>query len=493
MFNFEHPLKMLKHQTLKEVALLAKEDKLNQSEIQRLPYKIIPGPKANYRCCVYHERAIIKERAKLASGYVPSGDECETLEELKSDQMIYVIPSACDRCPIDRYRVTDVCRGCIKHKCMEVCPVNAITRVNGQAHIDQDLCKECGMCSKACPYNAISEVMRPCKKACPTGALDVADDRRAMIKEEKCINCGACMDICPFGAISDRSYITNVVRALEDNKEVFAVVAPAITGQFGPKVTVGQIKSAFLQLGFKGMVEAACGADAVTVHEANEFVERMEEGQTYMTNSCCPGFVNFIEKMFPDQKDKISSTVSPMVATGRLIKKLIPDAVVVFVGPCTAKKNEITRPSIKDAIDYVMTFEEMTALFDAYGIDPEKCEESEANDASLYGRGFAQSGGLTAAVENYIHDKNINIEFKPIKVSGGAELKKTMTLAKTGKLGCNFIEGMMCTGGCIGGPATMVSMLKSKPQLVKFSNSSESKSVLSNEKLQEFEGVNLER
>ena len=100
-----------------------------------------------------------------------------------------------------------------------------------------------------------------------------------------------------------------------------------------------------LQLGFKGMVEAACGADAVTVHEANEFVERMEEGQGYMTNSCCPGFINFIEVMFPDQKDKISSTVSPMIATGRLIKKAKPEAVVVFVGPCIAKKTEITNPS----------------------------------------------------------------------------------------------------------------------------------------------------
>lgn len=493
MFNFEHPLKMLKHQTLKEVALLAKEDKLNRTEIRRLSYKIIPGPKAKYRCCIYHERAIIKERAKLAAGYIPSGDECETLEEIKNNQMLYVIPSACDRCPIDKYRVTEVCRGCIKHKCMEVCPVNSIKIINGQAHIEQDTCKECGMCSKACPYNAISEVMRPCKRVCPTGALDVADDRRAMIKEEKCVNCGACMDICPFGAISDRSYITDVVKSIKDNKDIYAVVAPAITGQFGPNITVGQIRSAFLQLGFKDMAEAACGADAVTVHEANEFVERMEEGQSYMTNSCCPGFVNFIEKMFPDQKDKISSTVSPMVATGRLIKKVNPEAVVVFVGPCTAKKTEVTRPSLKDAIDYVMTFEEMAALFDAYSIDPEKCDAVDSNEASLFGRGFGQVGGLTAAVENYIKDKNIPIEFKPVKVSGGVDLKKTMTLAKVGKLGCNFIEGMMCSGGCIGGPATMVSMLKSRPQLVKFSNSSESKSVLANEKLKDFEEVNLER
>ena len=493
MINFEDPLKKLKHLVLKEVVLLAKENKVTQYEIQRLPYKIITGSKAKYRCCVYHERAIIKERAKLAFGFIPSGDECENLEEIKGEQILYVIPAACDRCPIDKYRVTEVCRGCIRHKCMEVCPAGAIKRINGQAYIEQEICKECGLCAKACVYNAISEVMRPCKNSCPTAALDIAQDRRAIIKEEKCINCGNCMDVCPFGAISDRSYITDIVKCLEDKKQIFAVVAPAITGQFGPGTTVGQIKSAFLQLGFKDMLEAACGADAVTVHEAEEFVERLNNGDNYMTNSCCPGFVSYIEKMFPDQKDRISSTVSPMIATGRYIKKHTPDAVVIFVGPCTAKKSEVRNPSLKDAIDFVMTFEEIAALFDAYNVDPEICENIELMDSSSFGRSFAQSGGLTAAVDNYIKDKNISIEFKPIKVSGHAELKKTVALAKVGKLGCNFIEGMMCTGGCIGDPATIVSMLKSKPQLVKFSNTSTNKTVLSNKKLEEFHGINLHR
>jgi ferredoxin hydrogenase large subunit len=491
MITYEDPMKKLKHLMLKEVALLAKEDKVTQYEIQRLPYKIITGHKARYRCCVYHERAIIKQRAKLISGFIPSGDECENPEELKGNQILYVIPAACDRCPIDKYRVTEVCRGCIRHKCMEVCPAGAIKRVNGQAYIEQELCKECGMCAKSCPYNAISEVMRPCKSSCPTAALDIAEDRRAIIKEEKCINCGNCMEVCPFGAISDRSYITDIVKIIEDKKEIFAVVAPAIVGQFGSDVTVGQIKSAFIQLGFKDMLEAACGADAVTVHEAEEFTERLRNGDKYMTNSCCPGFVNYIKKMFPDQKDRISSTVSPMIATGRFIKKYNPNAVVIFVGPCTAKKSEITNPNLKDAVDYVMTFEEIAALFDAYNIAPELCDNIELNDSSSFGRGFAQSGGLTAAVDNYIKDKNISLEFKPIKVSGHSELKKTMALARVGKLGCNFIEGMMCTGGCIGGPAAIVSLLKSKPQLVKFTNNSLNKNVLANKRLEEFHGVNL--
>lgn len=493
MITFEDPLKKLKHLVLKEVALLAKENKINHYELQRLPYRIITGSKAKYRCCVYHERAIIKERAKLASGFLPSGDECENPQEIQGNQILYVIPSACDRCPIDKYRVTEVCRGCIRHKCMEVCPVGAIKRINGQAYIEQEQCKECGMCAKACAYNAISEVMRPCKSVCPTAALDIADDRRAIIKEERCINCGNCMAVCPFGAISDRSYISDIVKAIENKKKLFAVVAPAITGQFGINTSVGQVKSAFLQLGFSDMLEAACGADAVTVHEAEEFAERINGGDKYMTNSCCPGFVNYIEVMFPTEKAKISSTVSPMIATGRLIKKLNEDAVVIFVGPCTAKKQEITNEGLKDAIDYVMTFEEIAALFDAYGIEPEQCEDINIDDASMFGRNFAQGGGLTAAVESYVKDMNLEVEFKPIKVSGFTELKKTVALAKVGKLGCNFIEGMMCSGGCIGGPAAMVSILKSKPQLAKFSSGSSKKTILSNDKLKEFEGVNLHR
>lgn len=495
MITFETQLKKLKYLVLKEMATMVKEDRLCQDEIEKVPYSIITGDKAEYRCCVYKERAVVYERAKLAAGCLPDGDNLEELKDVKDDdQIIYVISAACDQCPIDRFNVTEACRGCIQHKCMEVCPASAISRVAGRAYINQETCKECGMCKKACPYNAIAEVMRPCKRSCPTGALDInQEDKRAIIKVEDCISCGACMAACPFGAISDKSYIVPVTKLLMQNKNVYAVVAPAITGQFGPKTTVGQVKSAFAKLGFKGMVEAACGADAVTVHESNEFVHRMNEGHKYMTNSCCPGFLNYIEKKFPDQADKISGTVSPMVAAARLIKKMDKDAVVIFVGPCTAKKSEVRRESIKDAVDYVLTFEEISALMGAFNIDPEQCETITVDDASSFGRGFAQGGGLTAAIENYVKDKEVNVDFKPVKVSGMDEIKKAMVMAKAGRLGGNFIEGMMCEGGCIGGPATMVSLMKSRPQLVKFSGEATKKAVLSNDRLKDFEDVNLER
>ncbi|AYD39485.1 4Fe-4S dicluster domain-containing protein [Clostridium fermenticellae] len=493
MIKFETPLKELKFLVLKEIVHLAREGKFTKSELEKIPFKVIPGDKAQYRCCVYKERAVVYERAELAAGFVPDGSAFE-LEELEGDQIIHVLPAACDKCPIHKYTVTEACRGCIQHKCMEVCPVGSITRVDGRSYINHEICKACGMCKKVCPYNAIAEVMRPCKKACPTGALEInPENRKAIIKKDECINCGACMAACPFGAISDKSFIIQVAKELINNKKVYAVVAPAITGQFGNKVSVQKIKNAFKKAGFFGMFEAACGADAVTVHEGDEFAKRMQDGDEYMTNSCCSGFVNYMEKIFPDQIERISGTVSPMIAAGRMIKKLDKDAVVVFVGPCTAKKTEVQRESVKDAVDYVLTFEELAALMAGFDVDPEECDDVSVNDASSFGRGFAQSGGVAAAIENYVNNKKMNINFNPIKVSGPDEIKKAVMMAKVGKLSQNFIEGMMCEGGCIGGPATMISMMKSKPQLIKFKNQSDKKSVLDNDNIKKFEEVDLER
>ena len=335
--------------------------------------------------------------------------------------------------------------------------------------------------------------MRPCKKACPTGALDInQDDRRAMIKEEICVNCGSCMRSCPFGAISDKSLIVPVAKRLGRHRKMYAVVAPAITGQFGPTMNYGKIRNAIKAIGFEDMIEAALGADAVTVNEANEFVERMERGDKYMTNSCCPGFLSFIEKVNSTEKDRVSGTVSPMVAAARYIKKNDPEAKVVFIGPCTAKKGEAVRIGIADAVDYVLTFEELLALFEAFEVNPFECEEENVNDASIFGRGFGAAGGLTAAIKNYLQDSGVNVEFKPVQVSG-LDCKKTMMLAKMGKLPGNFIEGMMCEGGCINGAGAIVPPLRAKAAFNKINNGTTIKAVLKNEALSKFDDVDLER
>lgn len=495
MFQFENQLAKLKHDVLTRIALLAKQNNVTREELKKIPYEMIQGDIPRYRDNVQHERDVLLERAKLASGYLPNGKYSDELIDISEEKKIlYVIKAACDRCPTKKFEVTDACRNCIAHKCKSACNFGAISYVNGRAHIDTTKCKECGMCKKACPYDAIAQDMRPCKRACPTGAINFNKyDLCSEIIESKCVSCGACMAACPFGAIEDKSSIVKVVNELMSGNDVYAVVAPAITGQFTPTVKYGQVKNAIKKLGFKDMIEAACGADAVTVHESNEFIERISKGDSYMTNSCCPGFVNYIEKLVPDQSERISSTVSPMVATGRYIKNKCKNAKVIFIGPCTAKKNECLLESTKDAVDYVITFEELFALLDAFEIDPSQCEEVTVDDGSIFGRGFAIGGGLTASIENYISEKGIETEFKPVKVSGGAEIKKTMTMAKIGKLNGNFIEGMMCEGGCINGAAKVVSAIKAKSNCVKVNSQGEIKSVLSNKTLDEFKSINLKK
>lgn len=495
MFQFDNQLLKLKHEVLTRVAVLAKEKKISKEEMEKIPYDMILGSIPTYRDTVEQERNVILERAKLAAGYMPNGKEGQDLVDIDEEkQILYVIKEACDRCPTKKFEVTNACRNCIAHKCQSTCNFGAITYVNGSAYIDPDKCKECGMCKKACPYDAIAEDMRPCKKSCPTGALSYnAEDLSAEITESKCVNCGACMSACPFGAIEDKSSLVKVVNSLISKENIYAIVAPAITGEFGPKTTYGQVKNAIKALGFKDMVEVACGADAVTVHESNEFIERMESGDMYMTNSCCPGFLSYIEKIMPDQAERISGTVSPMVATGRYVKAKDKDAKVVFIGPCTAKKNEAIIDSIKDSVDYVLTFEELIALFDAFEVDPTTCEDITVDDGSIFGRGFAMGGGLTAAIENYVQEKGVQVDFKPVRVSGGAEIKKTMTMAKVGKLGGNFIEGMMCEGGCINGAAKIASVMKAKAPFTKINQQATIKSVLSNKTIEEYHNINLER
>jgi [FeFe] hydrogenase (group B1/B3) len=493
--EFETRLMRLKYEILKEVAMLAKNDKLTKLELEKIQYRIIDGQKAEYRCCVYKERAVVYQRAQLASGHMPCDNTTLQLVDIQNeDAIIYVLPAACDKCTIDRFLVTEACRNCIEHRCMEVCPANAVTRVGGRAYINQDLCKECGMCKRECPYHAIAEIVRPCKKACPTSALDIhPENKMAIIKQEDCINCGACMNACPFGAISDKSYITNIARALADKREVYAVVAPAIGGQFDNKVSAGMVWDALRKTGFSDVLEAACGADAVALHEGEELVERLESGENYMTSSCCPGFVNYIEKKFPGEVSKISDTVSPMIACGRMLKKEHPGALVVFIGPCTAKKSEINKEDLKGAVDYVMTFEEIAALMGAFDVDVEKCEDVELDQATGFGRNFAKVGGVRESVEELLKGRAQELQLNAVSVSGAEDVKMALMMAKLNKSKSRFIEGMMCSGGCTGGAGTLATVRKSKAGLTKYTGSSKIKSHKDNELLEAFKNVRMSR
>lgn len=438
MRKFENHVQKVKHDCLKYVAEYAFSGNLSRA-IDEIPYRVSPGSEPQYRCCVFHERAITKERVKMTMG--GSG---------LPNRYVEVLESACDQCPVNRYIVTETCRGCIAHRCIGQCPVDAITIHNGKAAIDYDRCIECGKCKENCPYNAIADVMRPCKRECPTGAIEIDADKKAVINYEKCISCGACVYQCPFGAIQEQSEITKVIDAIMiKDRPVYALLAPAFASQF-EYVDLGRVITGIKKLGFKDVVEVALGADMVTLHEADELLANKSNAMK-MTSSCCPGFVNYIDLKYPELKPHISHTVSPMIATSRLVKAIDPDAVVVFVGPCIAKKTEKARTN---DTDFVITFEELAAMIEAQGIELEALDPSPLNNASAYGRGFAAVGGVTQAIEQHLGELDIT-DVVIHTANGIAECDKYLKLLKFKRLEGDFIEGMACKGGCIKGPVTM--------------------------------------
>ena len=483
MKKFESNVQYIKYQVNKEIAKRFLDDTLDHS-LDEIAETIIPGPKPITRCCIYKERHIIKERAKLV------------LEPLKGENVINVIPSACDECPVDRFVVTEACRGCLAHKCYDNCPKNAIILVNQRAYINQELCIECGRCKAVCPFNAISEVMRPCIRSCAVGALHMDEEKKAYIDDEKCVSCGACVYQCPFGAIVDKSYIVDVLKLIRDSEKntiykVYAVIAPSISSQF-TDVKIGQVITGIEKIGFFHAVEAALGADIVCLHEAEEFANTIEERQ-WMTTSCCPAFVSFVKKHYPDLMGHVSHTVSPMIAISKVIKDMEPDARIVFIGPCTAKKMEIKEEDIQGIVDYVLTFEELRSLFDAMEIDLSQCEEGLLDNASPYGRLFARSGGVTAAVTQAIETKGLDVSFDPVKCDGLDECVKTLKIASLNRLKQNFIEGMACKCGCIGGAASLSHGPKDVTEVDKYGKLSKETSSLNATRVLDLKHIDLER
>ncbi|MCR1897706.1 4Fe-4S dicluster domain-containing protein [Irregularibacter muris] len=480
MKKFENDVQKIKYKVLKEVASLAFKGTL-QEEMQEIPDRIIEGNKARFRCCIYKEKAIIEERVKLALG-----------GQKKENKWVEVIDIACDECPIDRFTVTEACRGCLAHHCQEVCPANAIIIIDQRSYINQEKCIECGRCKKSCPYDAISERVRPCNKACGVGAITIDEKRKASIDYDKCIQCGACVYRCPFGAIEDRSSIVDVVEKLRNKKkQVFALVAPAISSQF-PPAKIGQVVTAIKKLGFHDVIEVALGADIVAYEESKEFATTIEDRGT-LTTSCCPSFVELIYKNYPTLTKHISTTVSPMVAIGRMVKNMHPHSEVVFFGPCIAKKMEAQKEDVKDAIDYVLTFEELNALLDGAGIDIEECDEDSLDNASYYGRIFARSGGVSQALEQALAEQNLQEELRAIQCQGVDECNKALKILKAGKLEHNVIEGMICQGGCIGGPSSLTHKPKDKNEVDKYAKLAMEKSPLSALRIFDLENIHLHR
>lgn len=463
--KFDTKVQYLKYKVLREVARHTFDDTLPSSFNDIA--KTIVKDKATMRCCIYKERAIVAERIGMASG-----------GHKNIDNIIEVLDIACDECPVAGYEVTHTCRGCLAHRCEDICPRGAITfDENQKAHIDKEKCIECGMCAKVCPYSAIINTQRPCVKACKVKAISMNADHAAEIDESKCINCGACVYQCPWGAITDKSYIIEVVNMIkqyagDEKVNLYAVIAPSISGQFNyTNISLGQVVTGIKKLGFDQVVEAALGADIVAYNEAKELAEK-----GFLTSSCCPAFIDFIKKNFPTLKDNISHNPSPMAAISKVIKEKDPHSKVVFIGPCTAKKAEIRKDEIKDYVDSALTFEELQALFDSRDIDLTGLEETDVDSASFYGsasyfgRIFARCGGLAEAVQEALKEQgNSDFELNAVSCDGIDECRTALLKASRGIGKINFIEGMACVGGCVGGAGCLTHGPKNKIEVDKFS------------------------
>lgn len=448
-------------------------------------FNILPGEEARYRENIFRERAVMGERLRMCIGLdarsaadtdaVTSGlDAMDYDKRIYNPPLVSVIKIACEACPENKVTVTDQCHACIGHPCVNVCPKNAITYTAKGAIIDQDKCIKCGKCVSACPYHAINHQKRPCADSCGVKAIVSDDLGRAKILEDKCVACGKCIITCPFGAISDKSEIYQLIKSLQSDKKVYAIIAPSFVGQFGPHVSPEQIREAIKMLGFDDVIEVGLGADLTTLNEAHEFVDQVPGGKIpFMGTSCCFSWKSMVRKNFPEINDKISESSTPMIYSGMQMKKRDPNCEVVFIGPCISKKLEALEEEVAEVIDFVITYEELLGMFLAKEIEPSEIEVDEKMmDASKTGRYYGVSGGVAEAVKKRINEIRPDLEVSMEKAEGLDECYKLARLAKLGKVDGKLIEGMACVGGCVGGPGTVVDERKSSKALKAFSNES---------------------
>ena len=345
------------------------------------------------------------------------------------------------------------------------------------AHIDKSKCVDCGACAKVCPYTAIINRKRPCENACKIKAIYMNENKAAAINNDKCIACGACVYQCPFGAIMDKSYILDVIDIIKKSQnnqkyKVYAVVAPSISSQFR-YAKLGQVITGLKKLGFHAVVEAALGADMVAWAESEELAEK-----GFLTSSCCPAFVDYIGKFFPDLQEFVSHNLSPMATIAKYIKEHESPCKIVFIGPCTAKKAEVQKESVRQYVDVAMTFEELQALFDSRDLEITELEEDVLDNASYFGRIFARCGGLADAVAEGLKEHGLeDFQLKALSCDGIEACRTALMKKSKNVLDANFIEGMACIGGCIGGAGCLTHGEKNKAEVDKYGKEAYEKTI----------------
>lgn len=452
-----------------------KNDQLVE-KIDRLPIELSPRrSKPLGRCCVHKERAVWRYKTfpLLGLDMTDESDEVTPLSdyartslnrtEITKENIMCVIDEACSSCIQINYEITNLCRGCVARSCYMNCPKRCHTfqKKNGQAMIDHDACVSCGICHKSCPYHAIVYIPVPCEESCPVKAISKDEHGVEYIDETKCIYCGKCMNACPFGAIFEISQTFDVLQQIRRGEKVVAIIAPSILGQF--KTSIEQVYGAFKEIGFTDIIEVAEGAMMTTSNEAHELLEKLEEGQKFMTTSCCPSYIELVEKHMPEMKPYVSTTGSPMYYTARIAKEKHPGAKVVFVGPCVAKRKEVRRD---EAVDYILTFEEVGSILDGMDIQLEQVGTFSILHTSVReAHGFAQAGGVMGAVKAYLKDEAEKINAIQVSDINKKNIALLRACAKTGKAAGQFIEVMACEGGCITGPSTHNDIVSGRRQL----------------------------
>lgn len=459
---------VIRREIIARLARLIHENQLTE-KIDRIPLEMAPREQgARRRCCIHKERAVIKYKTLPLLGFSPD-DEVDELTPLSeyarqaiertdrgSKNILTIVDEACTGCVKVNYVVSNLCRGCVARSCQMNCPKDSIIiNAAGKAQIVEEACISCGICHKACPYHAIIYVPVPCEEACPVGAIKKNEQGVEVIDEEQCIMCGRCINACPFGSIFEMSQVVDVLGYIQQGGELTAMVAPALLGQYD--AAPGRVFNAIKKAGFAHIAEVAEGAAITAREEAAELHERFEAGCTLMTTSCCPSYVEAVNKHVPALKKLVSETPSPMIFSARLARERHPGSKTVFIGPCVAKRKEALESGL---VDFVLTFEELDAIFDGLGIQVnEMPDDLELAEISREARNFAVSSGVTNAVKMAGED----VYIKEVIINGID--KKSLKLLKAysrGKAPGNFIEVMACEGGCLSGPCAVADDRKSK-------------------------------
>ncbi len=445
---------LIRREILTRLTKLFRQGEL-ELKVDRIPLEMRPKNGEFSRCCVYKDRAMLRYKVMALLGFnirdeqdelTPLGEYVRRSFERTeiSKEPLTVVDDVCSACVRVNYEITNMCRGCLARPCMSNCNKDAITFSDGQAHIDHQKCVNCGLCQKNCPFHAIIYIPVPCEEACPVGAITKREDGTEQINYDKCIYCGRCIVSCPFGAVMEKSHIMDLFSAMRSGRRTVAMVAPAIAGQF--KAPLGQILGAIKQLGFDKVIEVARGADVTTHKEAREFAHKMEEGQAFMTTSCCPSYTTAVKKHIPELLPFVSDTGTPMHYTAAIARDKWPDAVLVFVGPCLAKRYEtFCDPNA----DLMLSFEEIGSMMIAHGIDVSKAENLAVDpEIDSMSRGYPVSAGVMGAVKAKLAP---GADVRPVVINGLDKMSIKELKGFAASCPGNMVEVMACEGGCVNG------------------------------------------